>query len=80
MKTRTIVIGIILGCGGLFVVMVAACAGLLFLGFRTTDAAFSPKIDALFAAIDNGTFKDAYYATQTTPEYREGVSQRSTSS
>ena len=72
MRTRTIVIGIILGCGGLFVVAIVACAGHFFLGFRNTDAAFSPKIDALFAAIDNGTFKDMY-ATETTPELKKAA-------
>ena len=49
--------------------------GFLFLGFKNTDAALSPKIDALFAAIDDGTFNDMY-ATETTPELRTAATRK----
>jgi hypothetical protein len=73
MKTRTIIIGIILACGGLFVAAIAACAGFVFFTFKNMDAAVSPKIDELFAAIDNGTFGDKY-ETETTPEFKKVTS------
>ena len=75
MKSRTIVIGVILACGGLAMVVIAACAGFLYFGYRNMDAALSSKIDALFAAIDNGTFGDTY-PTETAPELREATSQK----
>lgn len=75
MRTRTIVIGIILACGGLSVIVIAACAGFFFFTFRNMDAAVSPKIDALFAAIDNGTFGDTY-ATETAPELRQATTRK----
>ncbi len=73
MKTKTLVIAIILACIGLFAVLIAACAGVFFLAYKNTDVALSPKIDALFAAIDNDTFSKTYL-TETTPEFREAIS------
>jgi hypothetical protein len=75
MKSRTIVIGVILACSGLAMVVIAACAGFWYFGFRYTDAALSPKIDALFAAIDNGTFGDTY-PTETAPELRKAIGRK----
>lgn len=70
MRTRTIVVGAVVGCGGLLVVLVAACAGFFYLTFKNLDAEISPKIDGLFAAADNGTFGERY-ATGTSPEFRQ---------
>jgi hypothetical protein len=75
MKSRTIVIGVLLAFGGLATVVIAACAGFMYFGFRNMDAALSPKIDTLFAAIDNGTFGDTY-PTETAPELREAIGQK----
>ena len=78
MSTRAVVIGIILACTAAAVLLVAACAGLFVSAFRNigkADGAISSKVDALFAAIDKGTFGDLY-ATATTPEFREKVSRK----
>ena len=50
--------------------MVGSCAGLLYFGFKSADGTVSPLIDALFAAIDNGTFPETY-ETETTKEFRD---------
>jgi hypothetical protein len=68
-KTKTFVIGIILACGGLSLALIGAFTGLFF-AFRNIDAALSTKIDALFAAIESGTFSDTY-STLTAPELRK---------
>jgi hypothetical protein len=73
MKTRTIVIIVFLACGGLFAVLIAAVAAFFFLGFTHTDADLSPRIDAMFAAMENDTFGETY-ATETAPELRAGQS------
>jgi hypothetical protein len=73
MKTRTIVIGIILACGGLLLAAIAVCAGFFYFAFKNMDAAVSPKIDELFAAIDGGTFSGKYEA-ETTPEFKKATS------
>ena len=73
MKTRTVVLVVVFGCGGLFVALVGACAGVLFLVYRNTDTTVSPKIDSLFAAIDEGTFGKTYLA-ETTPELKAALS------
>ncbi len=70
MKTRTVAIVILLAGGLGFLTIIAACAGFLFLTYRNLDAEVSPKIDAIFAAIDNGTFGETY-STETAPELRE---------
>jgi endogenous inhibitor of DNA gyrase (YacG/DUF329 family) len=73
MKTRTIVISVVLACGGLLVLLVIAGVGIVFYIYSNADTATSPKIDALFAAIDNGTFGQTYL-TETTPEFRQALS------
>jgi hypothetical protein len=60
MKTSTLVIFIVLACGGLFLALVAACAGFFYYTYQSMDVSLSPKIDALFAAIDDGTFGETY--------------------
>ncbi len=78
MRTRTLVIGTVLGCGGLTVIGIVACAGFFYFiydTFKDTGTAVSSKIDALFAAIDKGTFADAY-ETETTPEFRETLTKK----
>jgi hypothetical protein len=72
-KTRNLVIGIFLGCGFLFIVAVVACGGFFFYMYKNMDKEISPKIDSLFAAINNDTFGDTY-ATETTPEMRQTTS------
>jgi hypothetical protein len=73
MKTSTAVLLVLLGCGGLFVLIVALCAGGFFFAQNRINAAIEPKVDALFAKIDNGTFGEAYM-TETTPRLREAIS------
>jgi hypothetical protein len=75
MKTRTLVITIILACGGMFLAMIAVCVAAFFLVYKNVDKMVSPKVDALFAAIDNGTFGETY-ATETTPEFRAATSRK----
>jgi hypothetical protein len=74
MKTRTVVLLVLLLCGGLSLVAVALCGGAFFFLYKNADASVSPRIDALFAKIDDGTFGDAYL-TDTSLEFRERVSQ-----
>ena len=68
MTTKSIVITVILVC--------AACssrrsaAGTFYLTYRTADTDLSPKIDHIFAAINDGTLGEVY-ATETTPEFQE---------
>jgi hypothetical protein len=72
-RTRTIVIGALLGCTFLFLVAVVACGGFFFYLYTNADKELSPKIDELFAAMDNGTFGDTYNS-ETTPELRQEIS------
>jgi hypothetical protein len=74
MKTRTLVLTIVLAVGGLFLVLVVGAVGLFLVFYKNADAAVSPKIDSLFAAVDNGTFAGTYL-TETTPELRAALSQ-----
>jgi len=53
--------------------MIAACGGLLFLGYNTANKSVGPEIDRLFAAIDDGTFPQTY-ETATTQEFRSATS------
>ncbi len=67
-KLRTL--GAILGgCLGVAVLLVAVLAGLFYYGFKSTDATISPKIDLIFATIENGTFTETY-ETETTQALR----------
>ncbi len=75
MKTSTLLILIFTACGGLAVVLIAACAGAFFFLTKNVEADVSPRVDALFAAIDRGTF-GATYLTETTPELRKAVSRK----
>src|SRR5262245_55495304 len=62
-----------IGCGVVGVAMIAACGGLLYLGFKTANTSVGPEIDRLFAAIDDGTFAETY-ETATTQEFRSATS------
>ena len=68
-KTIAVVVGVLCGMGVLFI---GSCAGLLYVGFKNTDTAISPRIDALFAAIDNDEFADTY-DIETTKEFKNAV-------
>jgi len=68
-QRKTIAI-ILVACVGLGVLLIGSCGGLLYLGYKNTDAAVSPQIEAMFAAVENGTFADTY-DTQTTQEFRD---------
>jgi len=72
---KTVAIILIL-CAGAGILMIVSCAGLLYLGytrFENVDAEVSQRIDALFAAIENGTFP-ATYDTDLTQEFRDATS------
>lgn len=56
-KTVALVIGVVVAAG---VVMIASCAGIIYLGYSSADAKASPYIDQMFAAIENGTFGQTY--------------------
>jgi hypothetical protein len=71
-RTRTLVIGSLLGLTCLFVVAVVACGGFFFYMYKNMDKEISPKIDSLFAAMNDGTFADTY-DTETTPEFRQAM-------
>jgi len=73
MKTKSIVILVLVLGGGLFIATFGCCAGAVFLGwrgYRDTEAAISPKIDGLFQAIENDRFGDTY-ERDTAPELRQ---------
>lgn len=53
--------------------MLGLCGGFLYLGYRTADKAVSPQVDAMFAAMDDGSFADTY-ETHTTDELRSVAS------
>src|SRR4029079_1127895 len=61
------------GCGVLGVAMIAACGGLLYLGYNAANTSVGPEIDRLFAAIDDGTFPETYESA-TTQEFRSATS------
>lgn len=69
-KTIAIVLSVLGGCGFLAIL---ACGGLLFMGFRNADTAVSPRVDAMFNAMETGTFADTY-ETHTTAELRNAAS------
>jgi hypothetical protein len=77
MSTKWVVITVavvLLGGGVLLVAVCGLCGGMLFVGFRNTEAAVSPAIDELFVAIQNDKFAETYQ-THTTPELRQATSQ-----
>jgi hypothetical protein len=68
-------VALILGlCGGVGLLLIAICGGLLYWGYRNADASISPKIDAMFVAIANDQFADSY-ASETTPELNKIVTE-----
>lgn len=71
-KGKTIAI-MFVGCAGLGTFLIGSCAGLLYIGYKNTDSNVSPKIDAMFSAIENNTFADTY-ETETAQELRDVAS------
>jgi hypothetical protein len=71
-KTKTLIL-IFTACAGVGVLVIGSCAGLLYSGYKNTEAAISPRIDSMFAAMDNQSFS-ATYETETTQELRNVVS------
>lgn len=69
-KTIAIILGALSGCGA---IMLGLCGGLLYMGFRNADKTVSPRVDAMFAAIEAGSFADTY-ETHTTEELRDAAS------
>ncbi|MGE0606282.1 MAG: zinc-ribbon domain-containing protein [Pirellulales bacterium] len=69
MKTRSIVILAVLGIGGACAVVVAGCAGFIFFAFSSTGTMITPRVEALFAAIDREE-DQASYDRDFTPDYR----------
>src|SRR5689334_13833359 len=70
MTTKSVVITVILVCTGLFFAAIAACAGVFFLTYRAADTDLSPKVEEIFAAINDSTLGEKY-ATLTTPEFQQ---------
>jgi hypothetical protein len=71
-KGKTIAI-IFAACAGLGILVIGSCAGLLYFGYKNTDSTVSPRIDAMFSAIENNTFADTY-ETETSQELRDAAS------
>jgi hypothetical protein len=69
MKAIKILLIVGVALGGLFLVAIVLCAGGLFYSFREMDAAISPRVDELFAAIEAETFAQTY-DTHTSAELR----------
>ena len=61
---------ILAACAGFGILVIASCAGLLYVGFKNADATVSPRIDTLLSAIENDTFAETY-ETETTQELRD---------
>jgi hypothetical protein len=57
---------------GLGIVAIGSCAGLFYFGYSNADSTVSPKVDAMFFAIENSTFA-ATYETETAQELRNVV-------
>lgn len=70
-QRKTIAI-IVAACGGFGTLLIASCAGLLFAGFKHADSTASPRIDAMFSAIENNRVAETY-ETDTTQELRTAV-------
>jgi hypothetical protein len=71
-KGKTIAI-IFAACAGLGILMIGSCVGLLYFGYKNADSTVSPKIDAMFSAIEDNTFS-ATYETETSQELRDVAS------
>ncbi|QDT67997.1 hypothetical protein MalM25_09070 [Planctomycetes bacterium MalM25] len=48
------------GCLGVLCLMVVSCAGLLYWGYTSVGKTVSPRVDALFLAIEEGSFSETY--------------------
>jgi hypothetical protein len=59
--------------GTLFVLAIAACGGFMWWGYSMVKDAADPRVDALFASIDDGTFPTTY-DTMTTADFRATMS------
>lgn len=70
MKTKSIVALVLVLFGGLFLSLIALCAGALVYSFREMDSTISPMIDELFVAIENDKFAGTY-DTHLTPEFQK---------
>jgi hypothetical protein len=70
MSTGKIIAIVLVVCGGLGVMTIGSCVGLLYMGFKTANASVEPEINRLFAAIENETFANTY-DTDTTQEFRK---------
>jgi hypothetical protein len=73
MSSSKLIAPIAIGCGVFGVAVIAACGGLLYVGYKTAQKSVGPEIDRLFAAIDDGTFAETY-ETATTQEFRSATS------
>jgi hypothetical protein len=71
MKTRNLVLLIVLPIVGVFGLLVVGGVTIFLFMSRSMQADLGPKIDVLFAAVDDGTFKETYL-TETAPELRAG--------
>jgi hypothetical protein len=69
MNKAAVIAIILVAIVGFGVLVIAACAGLIYMGYRSTDVAVSPKVDDLFEAIADDRFAETY-ETETTPEFR----------
>ncbi len=73
MANRKTITFIFAGCGGMGILLIGSCAGLLYYGYTSADSTASPRIDALFLAIENNTFANTY-ETETAKEFRDVTS------
>lgn len=74
MKNYKVLFAVGLGCGGVFLVVVA-CAGLMVMGVRSASSApgeVSAAVDGLMRAAADGSFAQTY-TSATTPEFRQSV-------
>lgn len=69
MSGGKIVLIILAILGILFVLAIAACGGLAWWGVNQAKKMADAPVDAMFAAIDSGTFGDTY-DTMTTSDFR----------
>ncbi len=70
MKTKSIIVLVLVLAGGLFLSLIALCAGTLVYSFRMMDSEISPMVDELFVAIENDKFAETY-DTHLTPEFQK---------
>ena len=75
MKTNRLLLIAGIGFAGVLILCLMLCAGVFLVTFQKMDAVLSPKVDALFRAIDDGTFAGTY-STGTTPEFREAMTRQ----